>query len=49
MPSRWSDRRLNMRQILDGETCVHPGSVHDPMSARIAEDVGFELAMLAVW
>lgn len=47
MPSRWSDRRLNMRQILDGETCVHPGSVHDPMSARIAEDVGFELAMLA--
>lgn len=36
-----------MRQILDGDICVHPGSVHDPMSARIAEDVGFELGMLA--
>lgn len=26
---------------------MHPGSVYDPMSARIAEDLGFEVGMLA--
>jgi oxaloacetate decarboxylase len=26
---------------------VHPASVYDPLSARIAEDLGFELGMLA--
>jgi len=47
MPSRWSDRRQAMRELLNTEACVHPGSVHDPISARIAEDVGFEVGMLA--
>lgn len=47
MPSRWSERRAAMREILNGDACVHPGSVHDPISARIAEDVGFEVGMLA--
>ena len=28
-------------------TCVHPASVFDPISARIAEDLGFELGMFA--
>ncbi|MDA9983456.1 isocitrate lyase/PEP mutase family protein, partial [Gammaproteobacteria bacterium] len=30
-----------------GERCVHPGSVFDPISARIAEDLGFEAGMFA--
>lgn len=45
MTSRWTQRREQYRAILDGDTCVHPGSVFDPVSARIAEDVGFELGM----
>ena len=47
MPSRWSDRRSRFRAILAGSRCVHPGSVHDPISARIAADVGFEVGMFA--
>ena len=43
----WSDRRQKFRAVLNGTVCVHPGSVHDPISARIAEDVGFEIGMLA--
>jgi carboxyvinyl-carboxyphosphonate phosphorylmutase len=43
----WSDRRQRFRAVLAGDRCVHPGSVHDPISARIAEDLGFELGMLA--
>ena len=44
---RWQARRENFRDILEGDTCVHPGSVFDPMSARIAEDIGFEVGMFA--
>jgi carboxyvinyl-carboxyphosphonate phosphorylmutase len=36
-----------MRAILSADRCVHPGSVFDPISARIAEDLGFEVGMLA--
>jgi oxaloacetate decarboxylase len=43
----WTDRRKRFRAILDGKSCVHPGSVYDPISARIAEDLGFELGMFA--
>jgi carboxyvinyl-carboxyphosphonate phosphorylmutase len=43
----WTDRRRRFRAILAGETCVHPGSVYDPISARIAEDLGFEIGMFA--
>ncbi len=39
-------RRAVLRAILAGEDVVRPGSVYDPISARIAEDVGFELGML---
>ena len=41
------ERRLRFRALLDGDTCVHPASVFDPISARIAEDLGFELGMFA--
>lgn len=47
MPSRWTDRRERFRKVLSGSTCVHPGSVYDAMSARIAEDLGFEIGMFA--
>jgi carboxyvinyl-carboxyphosphonate phosphorylmutase len=47
MTSRWSDRRERFRKILAGDRCIHPGSVFDAMSARIAEDLGFEVGMLA--
>jgi carboxyvinyl-carboxyphosphonate phosphorylmutase len=43
----WTARRARFRAILDGPICVHPGSVHDPVSARIAEDLGFEVGMFA--
>jgi carboxyvinyl-carboxyphosphonate phosphorylmutase len=43
----WTSRRERFRAILAGEACVHPASVFDPVSARIAEDLGFELGMLA--
>jgi len=45
--SRWAARRERLRAVLEGGRCVHPASVHDPISARIAEDLGFELGMLA--
>ena len=42
-----TQRRENYRAILAGDKCVHPASVFDPISARIAEDLGFEVAMFA--
>ena len=47
MPSRWTSRRQKFRAIISGDTCIHPGSVYDPISARIAEDLGFEVGMFA--
>ena len=41
------ERRMRFRAVLEGEACIHPGSVFDPISARIAEDLGFELGMFA--
>src|SRR6187399_3193496 len=38
-------RRENLRSILNGAVCIRPGSVYDPISVRIAEDLGFELGM----
>jgi oxaloacetate decarboxylase len=40
-------RRERFRAILAGGACVHPASVFDPISLRIAEDLGFELGMFA--
>lgn len=47
MPSRWSERRKKFRAILASDGCIHPGSVHDPISARIAAELGFETGMFA--
>src|ERR1700741_3048345 len=43
----WTDRRRRFRAILKGDRCYHPASVFDPLSARIAEDLGFEVGMFA--
>ncbi len=42
-----TERRNRARAILQGSACIHPASVHDPLSARIAEELGFELGMFA--
>jgi oxaloacetate decarboxylase len=38
-------RREILRSVLSGAACVHPGSVYDAISIRIAEDLGFPLGM----
>jgi carboxyvinyl-carboxyphosphonate phosphorylmutase len=43
----WTERRERFRALLAGDKCVHPGSVYDAVSARIAEDLGFEVGMFA--
>ena len=43
----WTPRREEFRRLLQTEACYHPGSVFDPISARIAEDIGFEIGMFA--
>jgi carboxyvinyl-carboxyphosphonate phosphorylmutase len=43
MPFR--KRRDALRAILTGSTCIRAGSVYDPVSVRIAEDLGFDLGM----
>src|SRR3954462_862205 len=44
---RWQQRRERLRSVLSGNQCVYPGSVFDPISARVAEELGFEVGMLA--
>jgi carboxyvinyl-carboxyphosphonate phosphorylmutase len=44
---RWTPRRERYRAVLAGDLCIHPGSVFDPISARIAEDLGFEVGVFA--
>ena len=43
----WTNRRERFRATLGRGRCIHPASVYDPISARIAEDLGFEAGMLA--
>src|SRR5450759_1420552 len=42
---RYAQQRKRLRAILNGDQCVSPASVHDPLSARVAETVGYELGM----
>jgi carboxyvinyl-carboxyphosphonate phosphorylmutase len=44
---KWMERRQRFRALLDNDTCIYPASVCDPISGRIAESLGFELAMMA--
>ena len=43
----WLKQRERFRSHLGGNQCTHPGSVFDPISARIAEHIGFEVGMFA--
>ncbi len=43
----WTSRRQAFRAILEGGVCVYPASVFDALSARTAEDIGFECGMFA--
>jgi carboxyvinyl-carboxyphosphonate phosphorylmutase len=43
----WTDRRERYRELIHGGECIHPGSVFDAISARIAEELGFEVGMFA--
>jgi oxaloacetate decarboxylase len=43
----WTDRRERYREVIAGSVCIHPGSVYDAISARIAEELGFEVGMFA--
>ena len=43
----YQPRRDAFRTALEGGRCLAPASVFDPMSACIAEDLGFEIAMFA--
>lgn len=40
------EKREAFRALLSGSNVIRPGSVYDPISARIAEDLGFELGLL---
>ncbi len=42
-----TEQRLRMRAILNGTQCLSPASVYDGLSARIAQDVGYTLGILA--
>jgi oxaloacetate decarboxylase len=46
MTHRWAARRARFRSLLADAHCIVPASVFDPISARIAEDLGFEAGML---
>ncbi|MBO1073502.1 isocitrate lyase/PEP mutase family protein [Roseomonas marmotae] len=39
-------QRQALRRVLQGQDCVVPASVFDPISVRIAEDLGFELGLV---
>src|SRR5258707_1473907 len=41
----FAKRREALRAILKGPSCIRAGSVYDPISIRIAEDLGFEVGM----
>jgi len=41
------ERRKQYRRVLESNACVHPASVFDPMSARMAASLGFEVGMFA--
>lgn len=43
----YTEQRQRLRAVLKGSACVSPASVFDPLSARVAESVGYRIGMLA--
>ena len=44
---KWTKRRQRFRSQIETGQCVYPGSVYDAVSARMAEDLGYEIGMFA--
>ena len=42
-----NEQRKRLRAVLAGTKCLSPASVFDPLSARVAAAVGYEIGMLA--
>jgi carboxyvinyl-carboxyphosphonate phosphorylmutase len=42
-----TQQRERLRRLMAGNQCLSPASVYDPLSARVAEAVGYEIGMLA--
>lgn len=42
-----TEQRKRLRAVFAGTKCLSPASVFDPLSARVAESVGYEIGMLA--
>jgi len=42
-----TEQRKRLRAVFAGTKCLSPASVFDPLSARVAEAVGYQLGMLA--
>ena len=42
----FTQRRERFRAVLAGDECVSPAPVHDAISARIAEELGFEIGFM---
>ncbi len=42
-----SPRRKQLRAVFADSRCIFPASVYDPLSARVAEDLGYEAGMFA--
>lgn len=43
----WTERRERLRAIVNGNRCIHPASVYDGISARVAGEIGYEAMMFA--
>lgn len=43
----YTEQRRRLRAVFAGSQCISPASVYDPLSARVAESVGYEVGMLA--
>lgn len=42
-----TEQRNRLRAVLAGTQCASPASVYDPLSARVAQEAGYELGLLA--
>lgn len=42
----YTERRMRLRRVLQGEACVHPAAVFDPLSARLADEAGYALGVI---
>src|SRR5688500_2534946 len=47
MTDAFSARRRNLRDLLQRPAVMYPGSVFDPISARLAQDAGYEMGIFA--